>query len=111
MKKAILLLVCNLFVIALFAQTNTVYPHCNCTETTSKEGVYQLKCGEILIEEGRYIDQKRSGEWISRSTAGNIIIKANYTEGVLDGGYFGDTVPVISRDIVPLSTSKDRDKD
>jgi hypothetical protein len=26
-------------------------------------------------------------------------------------GYFGDTVPVISRDIVPLSTSKDRDKD
>jgi hypothetical protein len=32
-------------------------------------------------------------------------------EALLPDGYFGDTVPVISRDIVPLSTSKDRDKD
>ena len=87
MKQYVLLLVLGLITPFGFAQTNTNYSHCDCVETTSASDEYQLKCGDVIIEQGKYQNGKRIVDWVTRSSGGTIIIKAHYTDGVLDGTY------------------------
>lgn len=86
MKKHWLIYILVLLSNVGFSQTKN-YPHCNCIESLSEAGEYNLNCNGILMEEGQFKDGKRTGNWITRNTKGTTIIDANYTEDRLDGSY------------------------
>ena len=85
-SKLVLLLVFILSMAQASAQTGETLPHCNCTEIRTADA-YKVTSNNVFVEEGRFVEGKRDGIWISRDVKGNVLRKVNYKEGDLDNTY------------------------
>jgi len=86
MYRTLLLSLFTFVSLTTLAQTNN-YDFCGCTETLTDEEKYTLKCHNVIMEEGQYLDGARTGTWITRNVEGQVIIKASYVNNNLDGSY------------------------
>jgi hypothetical protein len=87
MKTAVSTLFILSIATVLFAQQETTYPHCNCTELLSESGAYTMTCDGVEVEFGNYIDGKKDGLWTTTSNKGVKLSAINYADGKLHGNY------------------------